>query len=609
MSIHSPSNGGDRSDIASIFQNGNVKSAGKLSRLLLGSGSHSGAGSTLLPSFSHAKDPQPITVPDNVLSPHAAVAKAQLTLSVETSRVGRGSGSRAMSQIGGFDSSNKVLGQAHSPKNSTAASQAAKVLNEIVSSEEAYVAHLETFMNVIVAPMMLSSLDADAEPRLDLKVDQVREICSNIEELYGIACKFANEIRSTKELSNLELRIAGFAFFADKYAPAFKNYAMYASNCQHAKETLEELRNSSYHTRFQAFLENAASSAACKGNTMDSYLIMPVQRLPRYVLLLKQLLKEIEILPPTEFLKQAVALVQSALKKLEDSASSVNEAVRMRENGEMLAKIQKELGDYNLFVPGRVFIRRSKLNLVSSWNPKTEVVVAQEHEVFLFSDMLMFTTMSGFFTAVISVVEFKLDSCCVCEVVADASGNATTLPLLRIGLPYNCPFPLFGPMPIMIEFPSHSSMFEWTLSIEEVIRKCPKPAWNRDSSSVCSPRPRFDLFADWMEGDLLKLDIRGEWTMYFFFLENNVLSCYTDEDDFLNNAAPLGQYSMSCCFFNFAAEDKYQYPALELTAPEAHGNFHVFGAETKAELVKWAEFIKISSSRALDQGTRMPSSA
>ena len=73
-----------------------------------------------------------------------------------------------------------------------------------------------------------------------------------------------------------------------QFSPLFKLYGEYASYHEAASEAIEEFEKSSSAAPFLRAVEADPRSA---GQSLQSYLIMPVQRVPRYKLLLAELIK------------------------------------------------------------------------------------------------------------------------------------------------------------------------------------------------------------------------------------------------------------------------------------------------------------------------------
>lgn len=85
--------------------------------------------------------------------------------------------------------------------------------------------------------------------------------------------------------------------------------------------------------KFGDFLEKALKDPQCCNLGLESLLILPVQRIPRYRLLLEQLIKFTPLDHPE------YALVQEALDKICDVAQYNNEAIRARENRQKIMEI------------------------------------------------------------------------------------------------------------------------------------------------------------------------------------------------------------------------------------------------------------------------------
>mmetsp|Transcript_26847 Transcript_26847/g.52892 ORF Transcript_26847/g.52892 Transcript_26847/m.52892 type:complete len:132 (-) Transcript_26847:182-577(-) len=82
--------------------------------------------------------------------------------------------------------------------------------------------------------------------------------------------------------------VASLAQCFDRHADFFKMYTQFLNGFDGAIRTMDEL--SSSNKRFRSFLQSQTQGLKQKSGLM-SYLILPVQRLPRYVLLLRELEK------------------------------------------------------------------------------------------------------------------------------------------------------------------------------------------------------------------------------------------------------------------------------------------------------------------------------
>ena len=59
----------------------------------------------------------------------------------------------------------------------------------------------------------------------------------------------------------------------------------------------------------------------------------------------------------------------------------------------------------------------------------------------------------------------------------------------------------------------------------------------------------------------------------------------------LKKEDPIGRFPLSCCFVDFVPRERYGRPALIIVSPDSDIEY-IFGAESKLEIVEWANFIK-----------------
>jgi hypothetical protein len=85
---------------------------------------------------------------------------------------------------------------------------------------------------------------------------------------------------------------------------------------------------------FKTFVDKCQADPRFKGQTLESFLITPVQRVPRYILLLTELRKRT---PPGT---KALEMLEAGMKQVGVAAMHVNETIRERENKDKLRKIE-----------------------------------------------------------------------------------------------------------------------------------------------------------------------------------------------------------------------------------------------------------------------------
>jgi hypothetical protein len=76
-----------------------------------------------------------------------------------------------------------------------------------------------------------------------------------------------------------------------EFGAFFKMYSQYAIGHHQATELLTTLTSDHKYAKFQSWLAEQQSDSTCRGHSIHSLLIQPIQRIPRYQLLMKELLK------------------------------------------------------------------------------------------------------------------------------------------------------------------------------------------------------------------------------------------------------------------------------------------------------------------------------
>jgi hypothetical protein len=248
------------------------------------------------------------------------------------------------------------------------------VAKEIVATETSYVRALSLLQKHFIEP-----LTADSGP-LGAPGDK-GAVFGNVEEILGLAQSFK---------AALEVKMAAWGPLATlgdtfkQFAMFFKIYVMYTNSFREGVKRASELVKNDPYAKA---VGDAASRAGCQD--VATLMINPIQRLPRYVLLLKELRKRTPDGHPD------ARLLEGALADVQVVADHVNETLRRHEDNAKILEIQSALWTtklggvpVTLLEPGRLFIREGTLFKVRS------IGTLRECKVFLFSDILMYCTSS-----------------------------------------------------------------------------------------------------------------------------------------------------------------------------------------------------------------------
>jgi hypothetical protein len=154
-------------------------------------------------------------------------------------------------------------------------------------------------------------------------------------------------------------------------------YTQYTATYERSNQLLDE-----YEAKepLASFLARCNEHPIRAGLTLKAFLIMPIQRIPRYRLLLEDLVKNTPESHPDH------KTLNSALEKLKIVAEQVDKAIHEQKNRELMFKIQKRVGEAaQIIEPGRIYVREGDLTKVCRKGPKKRFFA-------LFSDILLYAT-------------------------------------------------------------------------------------------------------------------------------------------------------------------------------------------------------------------------
>lgn len=156
-------------------------------------------------------------------------------------------------------------------------------------------------------------------------------------------------------------------------------YLQYLSNFTTAQVKRGDLLTN--NSRFSQFVEEAKLNPVCNGQDIESLLILPVQRIPRYRLLLEELLK----CTPEDHAE--FPLIQQALTRVSEVAAANNQDIKERDSRKKLMDIMMSFDEksrVNLMDdPSRKFLKEATFSRQCRRGVK-------EFHFWLFSDCLIY---------------------------------------------------------------------------------------------------------------------------------------------------------------------------------------------------------------------------
>ena len=245
-----------------------------------------------------------------------------------------------------------------------------KIVNEILSSETKYVESLSTLLGCFIQPLSISCREDD---RPIVSEEQLSTLSSNIHAIAQLNAKFLSDIQERVEQWTDD-SCMGPLFV--EFAHYFKIYTWYVGNHDQAVMTMQQLDG---NARWREFLLEAMKKPRVRNLPLSSFLILPIQRIPRYKLLLQELLKHTPPAHPDH------ASLHKALGLVSTVAAHVNDSIRVNENRAKVRDIQSQFLTANFVSPSRRFIRSGHLTKQCRSSTRTYLFV-------LFNDLLVYAS-------------------------------------------------------------------------------------------------------------------------------------------------------------------------------------------------------------------------
>ncbi|XP_056131348.1 faciogenital dysplasia [Lampris incognitus] len=249
-------------------------------------------------------------------------------------------------------------------------SEAQKILNiarELLHTEEAYVKRINLLDQVFCTKLTEAGIPQDV----------ITGIFSNISSIYCFHDKFL--------LPELKTRITGewdsnprFGDILQKLAPFMKMYGEYVKNFDRAMDLVNTWTQRSH--QFKSVVQNIQKQDVCGNLTLQHHMLEPVQRIPRYELLLKDYLKKL----PDDALDRKDA--EKALELISTAANHSNAAIRKMEKMHKLLEVYERLGgEEDIVNPANELIKEGHIKKMSAKNG-----TAQDRYLYVFNNMVLY---------------------------------------------------------------------------------------------------------------------------------------------------------------------------------------------------------------------------
>jgi hypothetical protein len=248
------------------------------------------------------------------------------------------------------------------------------VLREIVNTERVYLSSLQVIQDLYAAPLMKIAATADEL----LSRSEVMALFGEIPTLMSVNSVLLRDLDdrlNTKKHASRQFHCVGDVFH--RMAPFLKSYASFCGSYEDAVSMLT--KKAASFPELQRFMENASRDPRSKNQSLESLLIRPVQRLPKYPLLLRELVKDTCPNHPD------FAMLTQAEDRMREATAYVNERVREQETRRKLVAISEGMQNVppNFVAPHRYLVKEGVVRKVSDR-------AIQARHLFLCNDMFLY---------------------------------------------------------------------------------------------------------------------------------------------------------------------------------------------------------------------------
>jgi hypothetical protein len=260
-----------------------------------------------------------------------------------------------------------------------------RIVGEIRDTEETYVNKLRSLDNVYIKA--LNTLAKRGNPIIPAElIARIFAHVVNIMELNAGLLRQLDNRAPEESLAQIFINIS----------PYLKLYTAFINGYDDAMRALGEAMA---NPDFVKFTQECSANPGIGGLSLPSLLIMPVQRIPRYELLLRDLIKYTEEDHPDK------PLLEVAMEKVVTIAKQVNESKERQERMAKVWEIQNKFAAKPVFEPLVIPTRRFVREDVMTKKPSSGKAGRDRlRTFFLFNDVVVYATVAKNAT---SKLEFK----------------------------------------------------------------------------------------------------------------------------------------------------------------------------------------------------------
>uniref|UniRef100_A0A7S4DX78 Uncharacterized protein n=1 Tax=Lotharella globosa TaxID=91324 RepID=A0A7S4DX78_9EUKA len=247
-----------------------------------------------------------------------------------------------------------------------------RVAKELLSTEETYVSTLNVIVDKFQKPMYLST---EGRRKPILPMDEVRTLFSDIAVMRDLNQKILRDLKARVQEYTINTCIGDILL---DFVPYLRMYRNYVEKTESEKvRTIIRRLDPHQKSTFKTFCDKTSAENKCL--PLPALLITPVQRIPRYRLLIKQYIKHTHETHP-DYKK-----LMLVLERIEETAEFVNQSLKLKAERTRIIEIMQ------LFRKDPEFVAPHRLYRFDGWmTKKLKNSDDRKYHFFLFNDMLAY---------------------------------------------------------------------------------------------------------------------------------------------------------------------------------------------------------------------------
>jgi len=256
--------------------------------------------------------------------------------------------------------------------------QRTQVVMELYATEINYVSNLEKIVNCFMKPLRAIF---DDSKKGGITKENIDSIFCNIEDILVKHQEFLKQLKQIVDQWSNETLLSPLFENIHEY---ISTYIPYFNNYENSYFTIEKCKKV---PAFEESIKMVEGVKKLERNDLKSLLILPVQRIPRYILYLKEILKHTwPSHPDYDGLKIEIS-------RIDDDIKILNRWKKFSENKETFELLQNQIKRQNIEVKGKKYVSEGSVLFQYSTMKETLKNPLPTY-IYLFNDILLLTKTS-----------------------------------------------------------------------------------------------------------------------------------------------------------------------------------------------------------------------